>query len=101
MKIIISENQLDSLYDRVVSYFFEPDEIVDRADDKIWIKNGNQILIYSLSEFSAIVDTERAIQISMVLGINGNETDELIWFWLRKHYGLKVGKIYRFPFENN
>ena len=75
MKYLITEQQYDNAIDKFISYQFEPHKektLKKHPDSMLWVK-------YEIFDI-----------ISNMFSLDYEETQEVIEYWLKKHYNLKL-----------
>ena len=101
MKYIITESQYNNSIDKFITYLFEPHE--EKRTKKIpnsifWVKEGAVISEIKNSEYF-FVSHKFWDNISNMLSLEYDETQQVIKDWLEEHY--KLGGVTPFPAGTN
>jgi hypothetical protein len=92
MKYLITEQQYDNAIDKFISYQFEPHKektLKKHPDSMLWVKDKQVIAEIEESKFFW-VKYEIFDIISNMFSLDYEETQEVIEYWLKKHYNLKL-----------
>jgi hypothetical protein len=90
MKYIITENQYNNTIDKFMTYLFEPHEEIKTKkfpDSIFWVKEGSVISEIKNSEYF-FVSHKFWDNISNMLSLEYDETQQVIKDWLEEHYKL-------------